>query len=344
MSTKIPVTLLTGFLGAGKTTLLNRIINSDHGLRVAILVNDFGAINIDSQLVVDVKGDMVALSNGCICCTIRGDFVQAVRDVVNRDMPPEYIIVEASGVSDPIDVGLTFQSISQVAIDSVVTLIDAEQIRSLGREYEVLAMNQIGVADIVILNKADLVDESQLAEVYRYVRKIIRDARIIESVQANVPLDLILNVGGFDLDRLRDRESDAVHVHEAGAVHHHHHDGLLVFNTWSWTSTEPLRLTALRRFLDQLPAYVYRAKGLFYIEDDPDQEIIAQVVGRRVTISVGNPWGEHEPYSQFVLIAGEGELDTQMLHDGLEASLVKNAPASPLARMSERLFSWRRTY
>lgn len=340
----IPLTILTGFLGAGKTTLLNRILNAEHGQRIAVLVNDFGSINIDSQLVVETGADeMVNLSNGCICCTIQGDLLAALDKLVRRDDPPDYIVVEASGVADPIDIGLTLRAAPSVRIDSIITVIDAEQLYTLEHEYAVLAMNQVGMADIVVINKVDLVQPDQLERVRAYVRRIIKDARILEAVQCQVPIELLLNVGQYDDQRILSASSQDVHVHEVGeAGHHHHHDHSLVFDTWSWVSMEPVSLKELRRVVEALPASIYRAKGFFYLADEPHQRAILQIVGRRVNLEMGDPWGDTSPFCQFVLIGSHGGVDQGLLQERFDGTLARNAPKSEVERLGRKVLSWLR--
>ena len=347
----IPLTIITGFLGSGKTTLLNRILHADHSLRVAVLVNDFGAINIDAQLIVGVEGETVNLSNGCICCTIRDDLIKAVFDLLQHPEPPQYIIVETSGVSDPIEVALSFRRMRAVQIDSILTVLDAEQILLLDRRYAVLAMNQVGMADIVIVNKVDLVDEAQLQQVREYIRSIIPHSRIIETTQANVPLELLLNVGVFDLERLASRTALDVHVHEQEEQydhnhdnhHHKHTDHTLIFNTWSWRSDQPVSYRALRRMVQALPESIYRAKGIFFLADQPDRKGVLQVVGKRVSLTfLGDLWGEEMPYSQMVVIGAAGGVDADDLNQRMEVCLAINAPKSEWEHITNSVITWLR--
>ncbi len=351
-SSPVPLTIITGFLGAGKTSLLNRILRGDHGLKIAVLVNDFGAVNIDSELVAatSVDGDMVSLSNGCICCTIRGDLLQAVEDLFTSvDDAPEYVIIETSGVSDPLEVALTFRDVPRmqalVRIDSIVTLVDAEQFPTVDREneYAVLVMNQIGMADIIVLNKVDLVTDEQLATLEKRIQHIMPRSRVFRTNHADVPLALLLGVGTYDPQRLADRPPADIHVHESGATHDHHHtDHSTVFETWSWHSSEPLSLKAVERALKQVPASIYRMKGVLYTEDDPQTRIVMHVVGRRVTFQREESWGARAPQSHIVAIGTVGGVDANALNTLFEACLYANAPKNELQRLARGVLSWLR--
>jgi G3E family GTPase len=344
----VPVTILTGFLGAGKTTLLNHLLKGNHGLRVAVMVNDFGSINIDTQLVVGVEGDMINLSNGCICCTIRGDLLEAAVALLRRTDPPEYIIIETSGVSDPASVATTFmlpELRNFVTVDSILTVVDAEQGgQATSEEAFALAMDQVGVADIVILNKVDQVDAARLADAHDWVHEISPKARIIEATYGRVPPELVLGVGMYDLDRLAARTAQDVHVHEAGAAHDHDHDHdhSLVFETWSWTTTEPLSLRALRRAIDNLPSNIYRAKGVVFVADQPEQRGILQVVGKRASLMFEGAWGSDAPRTQIVVIGAHGGVPAEQLTRQFEATLAKNAPPNELERIKQGVLEWLR--
>lgn len=313
LTSPIPLTILSGFLGAGKTTLLNRILNGDHGIRIAVLVNDFGAINIDAQLVVGVEGgQMINLANGCICCTIRGDLLRETLNLVERPDPPEYILVETSGVSDPVSVAQTFQLPElrdKLHLDGIITVMDAEQFGHLEGKNAYLAYEQLTVADIVVINKIDLVTPEALQRLRR--EWLYPTARILEAKYGDVPLELLLGVGHYSPERIAARKAHDVHVHEQGDQpegaheppdHPDHADHSLVFESWHWQCSEPLSLKALQKATKGLPPTVFRAKGILWLEDMPDQQAILHLVGTRVTLTTGPKWGDQKPGSQLVII------------------------------------------
>ena len=200
----IPVTIITGFLGSGKTTLLNYILRQQEGLKIALLVNEFGDIGIDNELIVATEDNVVELNNGCICCTINQDLVESVNKILQRDQQVDYLIVETTGVADPLPVARTFLATTlkvKTRLDSIVTLADCENF-SLDRFPDnETAVNQFVCADVVILNKTDLVDSDKIANIEGRINDLKQGVRIIKTTNSQVSLPLILSVGLFESDR-----------------------------------------------------------------------------------------------------------------------------------------------
>ncbi len=312
----IPLTILTGFLGAGKTTLLNRLLRGGHGLRVAVLVNDFGAINIDAELVVDVADDVISLANGCICCSLRDDLVEAVLRAMARPERPEYILLEASGVADPAGITLAFHTPrlrDRIRLDSVTCVLDAQQVFAYPNYPELLQLqlHQIAFADMVILNKVDLATPEQLRQIHALIDHHFNNIRIVETSYCDVPYEILLGVGRFD--------PAALIAAVPNGDHHHGHDAGPAFDTWSFETDRPLSLAALEVAARKLPGGVFRCKGIVCAAEEPERPAVLQVVCRRVEITRLERWEGRRPSTRIVTISAPGSVDGDILQQRFEA-------------------------
>jgi G3E family GTPase len=351
----IPVTIITGFLGSGKTTLLNHILTNQDGLKTAVLVNEFGEIGIDNELLVTTGEDMVELSNGCICCTINNDLVEAVYKILERPEKIDYLVVETTGLADPLPVALTFLGTDLrdlTRLDSIVTVVDAENF-SIDLFNSQAAENQIAYADIILLNKSDLVDEADLDLLEVRLRDMRPGARLLRSVKGQVPLPLILSVGLFETDQYYApaTQADENHDHEAhdhhdhdhhndhehndhsacdhdhGHCEHEHHDhqkhqhsdhlAIDGFTSLSFESDRPFSVRKFQTFLDdQMPVNVFRAKGILWFEESPKRHIF-HLSGKRFSLD-DDEW-KGAPKNQLVLIGQN--LDHDALRSQIERCL-----------------------
>ncbi|MEL6261701.1 MAG: GTP-binding protein [Cyanobacteria bacterium J06626_6] len=344
---RLPVTIITGFLGSGKTTVVNHILESFKDSKVAVLVNEFGDINIDSQFIVQVEQDMIELTNGCICCSINDDLRNAVYRILDRRERIDYLVVETTGVADPLPITLTFLGTELrdlTRLDSILTMVDAESFAPDIFESQA-AYSQIAYGDIIILNKTDLVTSDRLEFLEENLRNIKTGARILRAEQGKVPLPLIIDirvgeVGAYqEKAKEKDREADLVDSHERHGEHSHshdhhshdphshdhshsrghkHHSDHLEndgFMSFSFECDRPFVLRYFQQFLDnKLPENVFRAKGVLWFKESPARHFF-QLTGKRFQLEEDRWSGERS--NQLVFIGkniNQGAIQ-QMLED-----------------------------
>lgn len=301
---RTPVTLLTGFLGAGKTTLLNRILTGEKKRRLAVLVNDFGSLNIDRMLVQNLDGNMMTLEGGCVCCQLKNDLVNSLLKILA--LRPDHILIEASGIANPYTLLQTLRRpvfTQGIRLESIIALVDINYLPQVSQpegkiNYQDLLIDQISAADIVIVNKIDLADENQQKNARQIIPKIAPWARLLEASYGDVPLDLLLGCNDSSISNLSVSNSAL--------------DRSSQFFTWSYQSDRPFHLVALRKELGKLPVTVLRSKGILLTVEYPEQPVILQQVGPRITLEIGEKWGNISPYTKLVFISAES-IDTNRL-------------------------------
>lgn len=300
MQQGILYTIIGGYLGAGKTTLLNNLLRNSGDLRLAVLVNDFGNINIDADLITSHDGETVQLASGCICCSLADGFMLTLNRLSKRAGQIDHIIVEASGVSDPVKLG-QYGAILRLELDGVIVLVDAEQVREKAANKYVgdTVIRQLKGADLLVLNKVDLVSSRDLADVRAWLLGIAPNARIVDATYGQVPLAVLLGASTSGLARA------AEELEEEGPAAHSHQEA---YQTWSFTAQEPIQTANVQALLDWLPAGVLRAKGFLQLVEDPTHRHLLQLVGKRTQLTTGNPWGETKPETKLIFIGLPGSI------------------------------------
>jgi G3E family GTPase len=340
----IPVTVLTGYLGAGKTTLLNHLLTQNHGYKCAIIINEFGAVSIDNQLVVGADEEILELNNGCLCCRVRGDLIKSLNDLINRKKRFDYVIIETTGLADPSPVAHTFMAsdlADKLRLDGIVTVVDARHLeKELGDGPEPLA--QIAFADVILLNKTDLVSPEELTRIEGRIRSMNALAQIYRTKNSQFDVGKILNLKARELatplpvhheeeapghhdhdhghdhkcDEHCDHEHEHKHEHEE---HHHHHDETV--RSFYIEEDRPLDLPKLEAWLGELlknlGADIYRSKGVLNIKGQP-KRVVFQGVQMMFDSAPDRFWNVNEKRRSQLVFIGR-ELDEAKIRKGFEA-------------------------
>jgi len=347
-TSQIPATVLTGFLGAGKTSLLNHILTAEHGKKVAVIINEFGEIGIDQQLVIGADEEIFEMNNGCICCTVRGDLIRIIGSLMRRRNKFDHLLIETTGLADPGPVIQTFfmdeDVHRQVALDAVVTVVDAKHVQQHWGDREVI--EQIGFADVILLNKTDLVTESELVELESKIKHLNVLAKVVrvQLNQANAEdtINTVLNVGGFDLTRILEKNPEFLaaqlkeehehehhehshheheHDHDHGHEHHIHDEEVGSVSILEAGAVNPYKFQAwISELLRTQGQDIFRSKGIINLSGS-EERLVFQGVHMQLDATRDRPWKENELRKNQLVFIGR-HLEVEKLREGFLGCLV----------------------
>jgi G3E family GTPase len=319
MAKAINLTVLGGFLGAGKTTFINQILSQNSVHNLAILVNDFGKINIDAQLIRHQSDEVIELANGCICCSIGDSLTRTLIDLKRRPIPPEHLIIEASGVANPLKIAQLGMAGNDYALDGILVMADAETLEQqlLDQYVGSTVERQLAAADLILLNKCDLVSPEAQQKLLKSLTRQYPKTPVLPSQKGAMPTKLLVNLSSRTQPFETQKSTTYTPIHNAEDQHE------LLFDRFSFTSPLAFKEEPFKHWLQQLPSSVLRVKGLIYLAGHSDDSYLVQKVGARWTLKKSIPWGNLAAQTQLVMLGIAGQCHDEQFQAEL-SEILKN--------------------
>lgn len=308
---RVPVLLIVGFLGAGKTTVVNHLLANAGGRRIAAVVNDFGAVNIDAELITGAEGGVVSLANGCICCTLEGELLRTLAKLLRHDPRPEAIVIETSGVADPTDIVRNLMDpivFREAPLETVLCVVDGS---TADTSLDPLALAQIRTADVIALSKLDLAEPGQAQRARAAMARINPRAAIVDAINGEIPVSVLFPPNPDEPPAARDLSSDL-----PAKAH---------FDTMTWTADQPVSLVRFQAAIEKLAPRLARAKGFFAAVEQPGRQFLLQLAGARATVTPAGTTPPDRPCVRIVFIAAKGALSASEIFQTMDSSIGENS-------------------